>query len=202
MRISNAQPCARRLGGRAGRQGHAHALDGKARARSRAPTQFLARTAEAIQARCPADQQSTTSGTDHGGSSYAQAASQSQPSLLLEAQDSSTHDRSGGGRCEGEGEQREKGDSQEQRGAQATARSARTHAAGADLLAQSLGQAQPATSRSQERLARPGWQRMRKARHVRAGLTTRMPRSRTKPKGLHEVERQGRSSTAIKRSAG
>ena len=46
---------------------------------------ILARTAEAIQARYPAGQQGTTSGTDHGGSSYAQAASQSQPSLLLEA---------------------------------------------------------------------------------------------------------------------
>ena len=42
----------------------------------------------------------------------------------------------------------------------ATAGSTRTHAAGADLLAQRHGRAQPATSRSKERLARPGWQRM------------------------------------------
>ena len=46
----------------------------------------------AIPARCPADQQSTRSDRS-GGSSYAQAASQGQPSLLLEAQDSPTHDR-------------------------------------------------------------------------------------------------------------
>ena len=49
---------------------------------------------------------------------------------------------------------------EKRKSAHTTARSARTHTVGADLLAQRHGRAQPATSRSKERLARPGWQRM------------------------------------------
>ena len=97
MRISNAQPCARgwaaeqagkgtrtRLTQGAGtirctdaRKDRSHFWLGPRR-RSQLGALQISRAPRA---------------TDHGGSSYAQAASQGQPSLLLEAQDSPTHDR-------------------------------------------------------------------------------------------------------------